>query len=349
MNQMLIHKTRAKTAILICLLLLVQTSLVWSADEITGDWEITMDFNGRQSFATLSISKKPDGTLTGKWGRDELSNVEFQDGKLTFVRIVTRGDREFVTDYEGILKDGKLIGKMSNMRGEFSANGERPKPKCPVLGQWDINFTVGDREINARLSISEKPDGTLAGEWKEEEGEHVISNVKFQDGELTFTRKSKINDFEFETYYEGVVAGHKLIGMFENEMGQWQANGRRVGADLVGEWELTTTSERGTRTSMMKIFGDLTGRYESFGGEIPMKNIKLEGDQLTFSLELGWADRTFQMDFKGKLDGKTLKGQMSTERGTSEVTGKKVEKKAPAPAPTEAPSSPDSAASSTSP
>jgi len=111
-----------------------------------------------------------------------------------------------------------------------------------------------------------------------------------------------------------------------------------VGADLVGEWELTTTSERGTRTSMMKIFGDLTGRYESFGGEIPMKNIKLEGDQLTFSLELGWADRTFQMDFKGKLDGKTLKGQMSSERGTREVTGKKVEKAAqpatPAPAPT---------------
>jgi hypothetical protein len=33
------------------------------------------------------------------------------------------------------------------------------------------------------------------------------------------------------------------------------------------------------------------------------------------------------MAFKGKLDGKTLKGQMVSERGTSEITGKKLEPK----------------------
>ncbi len=294
------------------------------AEDITGEWEITMEFNGRQSFATLSISKKPDGTLAGKWGSSELSDVKFDGQKLTFVRTMRFGDRESSTNYSGTLKDGKLTGTMSGERGDFAANGTRKKPKLPVLGQWDIKFNVGDRDITSRLIISEKPDGTLEGKWTEP-GEHVISNVKFEDGKLTFTRKSKIDNMEFETTYEGTIDGNKLTGMLKGEMGQWQANGERVWAALVGKWELTVTSERGTRTNLLTIESDLSGRYESFGGEIPVKDLKLEGDQVSFNIEGGFGDRAFKMEFKGKLDGKTLNGQMSSERGTREVTGKKLE------------------------
>jgi len=296
-------------------------------EDITGEWEITMEFNGRQTFAALSISKKPDGTLAGKWGTSELSDVKFDGLKLTFVRTVKFGDREFSTNYSGTLKDGKLTGTMSGERGDFAANGTRKKPKLPVLGQWDIKFIVGDRNITARLIITQKPDGTLEGKWTVEPGEHVISNVKFQDGKLTFTRKSKIDNMEFETTYEGAIKGNELTGMLKGEMGQWQANGERVWAALIGKWELTVTSERGTRTSLLTIESDLSGRYESFGGEIPIKDLKLEGDQVSFNIEVGFGDQTFKMEFKGKLDGKTLNGQMSSERGIREVTGKRVEAK----------------------
>jgi hypothetical protein len=138
MSQMQIHKTWARTAAVICLLLLAQTSLV-AAQDITGEWEMTMDFGGRQSFATLSISKQADGTLAGKWGSNDLSNVKFQDGKLTFVRTIRFGDQEFTMNYNGTLKDGKLTGLLSSDRGEFAANGARKKPICPALGQWDIS------------------------------------------------------------------------------------------------------------------------------------------------------------------------------------------------------------------
>jgi len=323
MITILTNRTNGRLICLICLVLLVQTSLVLSADQITGDWEIMMDFNGRQSFAMLSISKK-DGTLTGKWGSNELSDVKFQDSKLTFVRTAGPLDRQFTMNYEGTLEGGKLVGKFTNDWGEFSAVGARPKPKSPVLGQWEVNFTAGDRDINAVLIISEEPDGTLAGQWTKEQGEHIISNVKFEDSKLTFTRQSKLDDFEFETSYEGVVEGNKLTGKFSNEMGEWPTKGKRVGAELIGQWELTTTSERGTRTTIMRIFSDLTGRYGFFDGEIPMKDIKLEGDQLTFTLEVGFGDETFQIDFEGKLDGATLKGQITSPRGTRDITGKKL-------------------------
>lgn len=320
----ILHKTIGKTFILLCLMLLAQTSLVWAAEDITGQWEMKMDFGGRDSFATVSISKKADGGLAGKWGSTDLSDVKFQDGKLTFVRIIQFGDQEFTMDYAGTLKDGKITGVMSSDQGEFDVNGARFKSMSPALGHWDINFNVGDREINARLSVSEKPDGTLQGKWSEE-GEHVISDIKFKDGKLSFTRQSKIEDFEFETTYEGNVKGNELIGTMKSQMGDLQANGKRAGAPLIGMWDLTTESEFGTNKSMMRVNGDMTGRYEFFGGEIPMKDLKLDGNQVTFALEMGWGDQTFTLDFKGMLDGKNLKGQMTSDRGTSDITGKKVE------------------------
>ena len=323
----ILHKTSGRSILLTFLCLLMQTSLVWAAEEITGVWRVTMDFEGRESFATLSIAKKDDGSLTGKWGSSELSNVKFEDNKLTFVRTMSFGDQEFTSDFSGTLKDGKITGVMSNDFADMNVTAVRKKPMCLALGQWDISFTVMDRDINVKLIVSQTKDGKLEGKWTEEMGEHVISSIKFENNKLTLTRKSKIEDMEFETTCEGEIKGDVFTGTMKSEMGDSPVKGKRFGTELIGTWEMTTTSDFGTRTSMMMIEPDMTGYYESFGGEIPMKNLKLEGSQVTFKLEMGFGDMTFEMDFKGKLDGKTIKGQMDSERGTSDVTGKKIEKK----------------------
>ena len=119
-------------------------------------------------------------------------------------------------------------------------------------------------------------------------------------------------------------------------MGEVAVTGQRIGTALIGKWEITRTTDQGTRTSLLVIDTDLTGRYESFGGEIPIKDLKLEGDQVSFKTEMGFGDQTFVTEFKAKLDGKTLKGQSVSERGTNELTGKKVEPTPPT-TPTPAP------------
>ena len=93
---------------------------------------------------------------------------------------------------------------------------------------------------------------------------------------------------------------------------------------MIGKWILTAVSDRGTRNLLMTINPDLTGRYEFFFSEIPIKNLKLEGNQVTFSVESSFGDQTFKSDFKGTLQDGALKGQMVSERGTSEITGKKL-------------------------
>ena len=326
MNQVTFRKTVGRTLFLVSILALAAgTSSVLGAEEITGNWEITMDFNGRQSFATLSIFRNADGTLAGKWGASELTDVKFEDTKLTFVRTIKVQDREFKMTYEGTLKDGRLTGKISGERGEFSANGARIKPRPTILGQWDLSYKIGDRDVSAKLAVSQKPDGALDGKWTSEFGESVVSNVKFQDGKLSLSRKTKLPGGEFESTFEGNVTGHKLAGTIKSDRGEVAVSGQRVGAALVGKWELTSTSERGPRTRTLTVYGDMTGRYEMFGGEIPIKDLKFEGDQVSFKVAMGFGDQTFEMEFKGKLDEKTLKGQMVTPNGTNEVAGKKIE------------------------
>jgi hypothetical protein len=327
MNQVLCHKSRGRYligAILFTLAIGIPQVLA-AAEEVAGDWEITMDFNGRQTFATLSIAKKPDGTLTGKWGSSDLSNVKFDGQKLTFVRTIKFGDQEFSMNYAGTLKDGKLAGTVSSDRGEFAVNGTRKKPEPPAVGQWDLSYRFGDQDMTAKLVVSQKPDGALDAKWTSQFGESTISNVKSQDGKLSFTRKIKFNDNEFETTFEGTVAGDKLTGSSKSERGEIPVSGQRVGAALIGKWALTTTTDQGPRTSALIVRGDLTGRYETFGGEIPVKDLKLEGNQVSFKVTMGFGDQTREMEFKGTLDGKTLKGQSITQNGTREVTGKKVE------------------------
>ena len=85
------------------------TPQVFAADDVTGEWQITVDFTGRPMLNTLSLSKKADGTLEGTWGWSPVSNVKFDGQKLTFVRTVRFGDQEFTLNYAGTLKDGKLI------------------------------------------------------------------------------------------------------------------------------------------------------------------------------------------------------------------------------------------------
>jgi hypothetical protein len=296
-----------------------------AGEDITGEWDVKMDRDGRESHATLTISKKPDGTFTGKWGASDLSDVKFDGTKLTFARTVRFGDQEFRIDYEGTLKEGKLTGTLSSDRGSFAANAARPKPRSPALGRWELKYTIGDMDITATLAVSEGAGGALQATWQTGFGENTVSSVKFQDGKLSLARKTKLEDREFESTYEGVVKGDKLDGMIKSDLGEIPAGGERIGGKLIGKWEMTTTTDQGTRTSLFTVFGDLTGRYESFGGEIPVKEIKLDGDQVAFSIETGFGDQSFTIDFKGKLDGTTLKGETTTPRGTRQVTGKKLE------------------------
>jgi hypothetical protein len=322
MNTTLCCKQRNLYSIRMYLILLSVISIpIWAADEITGDWDIHMDFGGRQSLASLSIAQKSDGTLRGWWGAGEVADIRFDNSMLTFVRTVRWGDKGFTLNYQGTLRDGRLIGMLFNDRGEFSANGVRPQPKSPVLGQWRVAMGPGDQAL---LTVSEKLDGTLHGMWTQQGRELPLAEVTYENSRLTFVYEASRGDHKRVSTFAGTISGHILKGQFVYRADEGPVRAKRIGADLIGKWLLTSSSDWGTRTRLLTVYGDLTGRYESFGGELPIDAIEVDGDQISVHIEMSFGDRTFVTDYQATLKTGQLEGELTTSKGMRTLTGKRM-------------------------
>jgi hypothetical protein len=69
----------------------------------------------------------------------------------------------------------------------------------------------------------------------------------------------------------------------------------------------------------------MTGTYTMRDNEVEVKDLKVDGNNVSFKIELSFNDRQFTMEFKGMVEGKTLKGEFITQRGAREALGKKID------------------------
>jgi hypothetical protein len=98
-------------------------------------------------------------------------------------------------------------------------------------------------------------------------------------------------------------------------------------ADITGTWKASIETPNGARetTFVFKADGDkLTGTVAGGrGGEAPIENGKIKGDDVSFTVTRKFQDREFKMEYKGKVDGDMMK--LSTQMGerSVEMTAKK--------------------------
>lgn len=193
-----------------------------------------------------------------------------------------------------------------------------------AAGNWEMKQKMGEREITGTLVIKADKEGNLTGEWKSERGEHKITDLAYERGKVTFKRKSKMDDREWESTFEGNIEGDTLTGVFKSEQGEITAEGKLAGAALIGTWNLEVASERGDRKQRLIVNPDMSGLY----GALPLEKVNLEGDKVNFKAVMKFRDQEFEMSFEGKLEESKLTGELTTSRGSQKVTGTKVVRRA---------------------
>ncbi|MCK4629677.1 MAG: hypothetical protein KAT56_11790 [Sedimentisphaerales bacterium] len=290
-----------------------------------GDWQVKVDFDGRQMDSILSFSRDREGKQIGHWisfrGLSELKDVKYEEGKLSFVRVSRNREGQSTTSkFTGTIKDGKLSGTLSSDRGRYKLEGKRGERMSRAVGSWEMKLKRGEREFTATLVVMTDKKGKLTAQWQSQRGEHEITDVVYKERKLTFKRKSKIQDRQRESTFEGTVQRNTLSGVIKSERGEITAEGKRIGASLIGNWNLEVTSERGSRKQRLKVNPDMSGMY----GSIPIKKVNLEGDKVSFKIVLEFGERKFEMSFEGKLKESMLTGELKTSRGSQKVTGTKV-------------------------
>jgi len=300
---------------------------VWAAPQgrgLIGEWNMKLDFGGQQMTSILSFARDKAGELTAQWvsimGISEVKDIKREGKDITFTLISRFGEQEFTSNFIGAIEKGELSGLLTSDQGEITTEGKKIKPMPRILGSWNMTIKMGEREFNTVLAVTLDKQKKLQAEWQSEWGEHEISDVQFKDGKLTFSRASKFGDREWKSTYEGTLKGHALTGTFSSQQGQIPSNGKRVGAALVGKWDLTIASEQGKRKQRLRIQPDLSARFGAF----PIKKIGLEEGQVSFEMTLPFGDNEFEISFKGKLDAGKLSGKLTTTQGTSQVNGTKI-------------------------
>jgi hypothetical protein len=318
---------QGKTGLMSILLVLTVCSGVWAGAQgkrLFGEWDMKLDLGNWQTKSILTFARDKEGELTAQWvsifGIGEVKNIKRKGKNITFTLINDMGDQEYIGNFIGTLEKGELAGLLSSDSGEITTEGKKLKRMPLIMGSWNMILKMGDREFETVLVVSADKEKKLEAEWQSQWGEHEISDVQFKDGKLTFSRVSKFSDREWKTTYEGTLKGQTLTGKFSSEQGEITAEGKRVGAALIGKWDLTMTSDQGTRKQRLMVLPDLSARF----GALPIKKIGLEDGKVSFEMALPFGDNEYEIGLEGKVKGGKITGKFISSQGTSEVSGIKI-------------------------
>ncbi len=292
---------------------------------VYGDWMVTQEFNGMQMDSILSFSRDQDGNMTGQWisawGLNALEDVTYEDGQLTFKRTMRGfgGGEPMTQTFKGTITDGKLTGTVVGGQGDAPLEGQRI-PRMPRgAGIWNLTLKVNDREIPVTLTISANEQGEPVAKWTSERGEATVSNLESSRGEMSFNVRSTAGDRTWESAFTGTIEADTLTGTLKSDMGEVAVTGKQVGAPLIGTWNLELTGERGTRQQRLVVNPDLSALY----GAMAVKKVDFKDGQVSFKMAMEFGDRSFEMDFKGKVTDSKLEGELTTQMGSQKVTGTK--------------------------
>lgn len=170
--------------------LILTTALpVWAAsanDAIVGEWRLERAgapgeqagggaMRGGMMGSLLSLSVNKEGKLVGQMigmmGVTDLSNLKFENGKLSFSQTTRRGDTEMVSQFSGTLKDGKMTVTQSSERGDVEMTGTRIPAAPEIVGNWEITTTRGEMQMVTILSVTTDKDGKIAATWTPQRGQ----------------------------------------------------------------------------------------------------------------------------------------------------------------------------------
>ena len=286
-----------------------------------GDWQIQMKFGDMDIESILAFSRNQEGQVTGQWispwGVNDLKDVTFEENKLSFSQVTNYGGQERTSTFTGAIEQGKISGLLSSDQGETDVKGQRA-PRTPRgVGSWSMTIKAGEREYTGTLTITADEEGALSGTWKSARGESKLTDVKYENRKLTFKRVIQGDGGQMEITFDGAFSNTSLEGVFTSDRGEALGEGTRVGASVLGTWNLDIESERGDRKQRLRINSDLSALY----GSTLIKKINLDGDKVSFEYTLTFNDQDYEMSFEGTVAESKITGELKTSRGTSKVTG----------------------------
>jgi hypothetical protein len=102
--------------------------------------------------------------------------------------------------------------------GGFAAADDKGGKADPV-GTWKCEYEIGGQKRQSTLVIKKDGDKLTGTMTWQDKTESKLADVKFKDGELTFSAEREIMEMKFTIKYTMKVEGDKLKGKGEADIG----------------------------------------------------------------------------------------------------------------------------------
>jgi len=90
---------------------------------------------------------------------------------------------------------------------------------------------------------------------------------------------------------------------------------------FVGSWDTVATSPLGDQASVWTIAEDGTGIMSSELGDQAVEGIVVDGNSVSFTLDIDAGGQFLSLSFSGMVDGDALSGVFASDFGDFNVTG----------------------------
>ncbi len=208
----------------------------------------------------------------------------------------------------------------------LNAPKEEPIAKVKdLVGRWDIVTTRGETKTYYPITLAQADDGALAIDWPGSR----ISAVQFQNNQLLFVRSLTFGDREMSSHYSATLRNGAFVGEVSTDRGESPVRIARVvpTSPAMGTWNMQYRVGDREMTGQLLISqdpdGTLTGQWIAERGEHAISDVQCKGKRLTFRRKSTYDNFEFEIDFTGTIEGDTLTGQFTSQRGDVQANGKR--------------------------
>lgn len=292
----------------------------YAADGPAGNWDLMISTQP----TALDISEKDgaySGTLAPPDGVRELSEIEFEDGTLTFKIVVEEAG--MTLDFSAIIDGDSMSGTLSipDSGIEMSVTGTRGGAAPTIVGTWKlmVDSQLGNNPRD--LVVNEDLSGTYGGG---DFDSFDIDDLKVDGNSVEFDVTLSVQGQELPSHVTLTLDGNKVSGELDFGDGTASIVGEKVVATIVGKWKLMVESQLGNNPRNLVVNDDLSGTYG--GGdfdELEITNLTVNGNKIEFNVTLSIQGQELPAHATLMLDGNTISGELATGQGSATVVGEK--------------------------
>ena len=92
-------------------------------------------------------------------------------------------------------------------------------------------------------------------------------------------------------------------------------------APAIGEWDLNINTLQGVQEAILSIAGNGTGTFIGDQGNQTINGVMLDGNAISFDLNIEAQGQSLSLSFAGEVNGDTLNGEMQTPLGALLISG----------------------------